>query len=131
MHFHAHYRLPHSNRTYFQCDVAICRGECVQPDCSSNVLTAGGGLAGLNRGSEDLKDGEDPVDPFERPEDDAVTTSTSVFVAQPGSEEAGTVYKFVCDSSFHVFLLNFDWIQCVPQSFRIPVIKHFTSKALK
>ena len=33
------FRLPHSNRTYFQCDVAICRGECPQPECSDESAT--------------------------------------------------------------------------------------------
>ena len=31
------FRLPHSNRTYFQCDVAICRGECPKPSCKESV----------------------------------------------------------------------------------------------
>ena len=92
-------RLPHSNRTYFQCDVAICRGECEKPQCGAdaNVVRAGGGpLASLNAGALGGDDGESTSalktidDPFARPEDDAVTTSTSVFVAQPGTEESGT-----------------------------------------
>ena len=33
-------------------------------------------------------------DPFDRPEDDTVTTSTSVFVAQPGSAASGKKNKF-------------------------------------
>ena len=89
------HRLPHSNRTYFQCDVAICRGECEKPQCDGNggdnVVRAGGGpLTPLNNDLEStsaLKTIGD--DPFARPEDDAVTTSTSVFVAQPGTEESG------------------------------------------
>merc|ERR1719323_67832 len=97
------YKLVNSNRTYFQCDVAICRGECEKPQCdgepsSANVVRAGSGpLAPLGESSSALKTiGED--DPFARPEDDAVTTSTSVFVAQPGTEEsAGAVY---CTTTF-------------------------------
>ena len=89
--------MVNSNRTYFQCDVAICRGECEKPQCdgeaaNANVVRAGGGpLAPLNsdagESSSALKTIDD--DPFARPEDDAVTTSTSVFVAQPGTEESG------------------------------------------
>ncbi len=87
------FRLPHSNRTYFQCDVAICRGECVRPDCSSGerIAIAGGGGLIVGGGPLGSATNGDFVteDPFTRPEDDAVTTSTSVFVAQPGSEAAG------------------------------------------
>ena len=32
------FRLPHSNRTYFQCDVAICKGTCPKHDCSKEKL---------------------------------------------------------------------------------------------
>ena len=71
------FRLPHSNRTYFQCDVAICQGECEQPRCDSGNQRS----ASLGQINED--------DPFSRPEENAVTTSTSVFVAQPGSPAAG------------------------------------------
>eukprot|EP00095_Tigriopus_kingsejongensis_P003575 maker-scaffold140_size315649-snap-gene-1.17 protein:Tk03575 transcript:maker-scaffold140_size315649-snap-gene-1.17-mRNA-1 annotation:"conserved hypothetical protein" len=81
------FRLPHSNRTYFQCDVAICSGSCPVPDCSKNVAKAGGPLSSLTKGGA-----VNASDPFERAEDDAVTTSTSVFVAQPGSEAAAGVY---------------------------------------
>ncbi len=68
------FRLPRANQTHFQCEVAICRGVCALPDCSG-------------------EDGEDRAAQAAtltqpRPEDDAVTTSTSVFVAAPGSEEA-------------------------------------------
>lgn len=91
--------MVNSNRTYFQCDVAICRGECEKPQCdgeANNVVRAGGGpLASLNSDSavatSALKTIDD--DPFARPEDDAVTTSTSVFVAQPGTEESGETYR--------------------------------------
>ena len=97
-----HSRLPHSNRTYLQCDVAICKGACPEPKCGGRdyVARAAGPLSTLITGSEDDENeaGEDgevggvkgASDPFERAEDDSVTTSTSVFVAQPGSEEAGS-----------------------------------------
>lgn len=63
------FRMPHTNRTYFQCDVEICKGSCYRPTCE---LT------------KQLIDTE--ADPFERTEaDDTVTTSTSVYVAEPGS----------------------------------------------
>jgi len=84
------FRLPHSNRTYFQCDVAICAGTCPKPKCEdiedSLKLSAEGQLTQIEQeGSEN--------DPFDRPEDDTVTTSTSVFVAQPGSAaSANAVY---------------------------------------
>jgi len=81
------FRLPHSNRTYFQCDVAICRGECPQPECSDESAT-------LKKEGELVKiEDREEQDPFERAEDDAVTTSTSVFVAIPGTaESAKAVY---------------------------------------
>merc|ERR1719273_1129680 len=73
------FRLPHSNRTFFQCDVAICKGECKKHDCKKEKLT-------LEDEGELVKGGDRSKDElFETPEDDAVTTSTSVFVAQPGS----------------------------------------------
>jgi len=80
------FTLPHSNRTYFQCDVAICRGECPQPECTESVtLKKEGELQNLENREEQ--------DPFERAEDDAVTTSTSVYVAIPGTaESAKAVY---------------------------------------
>lgn len=66
------FRMPHSNRTYFQCDVEICRGSCARPTCE------------LTR-----QETQTDTDPFERTEaDDTVTTSTSVFVAEPGSSSA-------------------------------------------
>ena len=37
---------------------------------------------------------EEENDLFEKPEDDSVTTSTSVYVAQPGSPESGENYFF-------------------------------------
>jgi len=66
------FRLPHSNRTYFQCDVEICRGACEKPVCELTRQTT-----------------DSDSDPFQKTEaDDTVTTSTSVFVAEPGSVSA-------------------------------------------
>jgi len=77
------FRLPHSNRTYFQCDVSICLGQCPPPKCAdvdeSLKLQSEGQLTPV----DEVKGGSG--DPFEQVEDDTVTTSTSVFVAQPGS----------------------------------------------
>lgn len=74
------FRLPHSNRTYFQCDVSICKGACAQPKCADVneqlKLQAEGQLTTIEGQESDL---------FDRPEEDTITTSTSVFVAQPGS----------------------------------------------
>ncbi len=50
-------RLPRANRTYFQCEVAICRGECQVPDCSTEerqVAVAGGPLSTLVEGQDTL-----------------------------------------------------------------------------
>ncbi|CAB4062673.1 unnamed protein product [Lepeophtheirus salmonis] len=57
------FRLPSSNKTYFQCDVTLCKG-CPRPDCSQNF--------GKN---EDLIIGSNST----------LTTSTSVFVVEPGT----------------------------------------------
>lgn len=73
------FRLPHSNRTFFQCDVAICKGTCKKVDCSKEKLSL------EDEGKLQSSDGRTKDELFETPEDDAVTTSTSVFVAQPGS----------------------------------------------
>jgi len=76
------FRLPHSNRTYFQCDVLICRDNCPKPNCADVneqlKLQSEGQLSTV----------EEENDLFEKPEDDSVTTSTSVYVAQPGSPES-------------------------------------------
>jgi len=81
------FRLPHSNKTYFQCDVAICLGTCPKPKCDdtdeSLTLESEGQLTTIQQEG----------DPFDKPEDDTVTTSTSVYVAQPGSAaSANAVY---------------------------------------
>ena len=77
------FRLPHSNRTYFQCDVSICLGTCPSLKCTEDEeakLQNEGQLAPI----------ETEVNVFERGEDDTVTTSTSVFVAQPGSAQSAS-----------------------------------------
>ena len=74
------FRMPNSNRTYFQCNVEICRGTCPKPTCDFD-------LDQLNRRLEQSE--LSSVDPFARPEsEDTITTSTSVFVAEPGSAAA-------------------------------------------
>jgi len=73
------FRMPNSNRTYFQCNVEICAGSCQFPTCNLESQE-------LDR-SDQLK--LSSVDPFERPQtEDTITTSTSVFVAEPGSAAA-------------------------------------------
>jgi len=81
------FRLPHSNRTYFQCEVTICKDRCPKANCADVneqlKLQAEGQLTSI----------EDEADPFESTVDDSVTTSTSVFIAQPGSSaSAAAVY---------------------------------------
>ena len=72
------FRMPGSNRTYFQCNVEICAGSCPKPVCSLDLQQFG-------RQPSEL----DSVDPFSRPaSNDTITTSTSVFVAEPGSAAA-------------------------------------------
>ena len=85
------FRLPHSNRTYFQCDVSICLGTCPRPKCVDSVdeqlkLQAEGQLTPIDENENDL---------FDKPEDDTVTTSTSVFVAQPGSAASGKLFVYI------------------------------------
>jgi len=58
-----------SNRTYFQCDVEVCKDSCIRPECELTKQLA-----------------PTDVDPFARPPAaDTVTISTSVYVAEPGS----------------------------------------------
>jgi len=74
------FRMPNSNRTYFQCDVEICSGSCPKPSCDLDQQQI----------TQKLDNSElQSVDPFARSQsDDTVTTSTSVFVAEPGSSAA-------------------------------------------
>merc|ERR1712029_497311 len=75
------FRLPHSNRTYFQCEVTICKDRCPKVNCADVneqlKLQAEGQLTTI----------EDEADPFEAAPDDSVTTSTSVFIAQPDPQQ--------------------------------------------
>ena len=74
------FRMPNSNRTYFQCDVEICSGSCPKPSCDLDEQQITTKLDNSELQS---------VDPFSRSQsDDTVTTSTSVFVAEPGSSAA-------------------------------------------
>merc|ERR1719266_2531245 len=74
------FRMPNSNRTYFQCDVEICSGSCPKPSCDLDQQQITTKLDNSELQS---------VDPFSRSQsDDTVTTSTSVFVAEPGSSAA-------------------------------------------
>ena len=70
------FRMPNSNRTYFQCNVEVCKGSCPKPTCDLDN-ERGNGRQELNK-----------IDPFSTSEDDTITTSTSVFVAEPGSAAA-------------------------------------------
>jgi len=74
------FRMPNSNRTYFQCDVEICAGSCPKPSCDFEQQQI----------TQKIENTElQAVDPFARTHsDDTVTTSTSVFVAEPGSSAA-------------------------------------------
>ena len=64
-------RLPASNRTFYQCDVQLCQGECQLPDCE-------GGGGGQTRVGGQI---------FE----DTITGSTTVFVADPSLGSAGAL----------------------------------------
>merc|ERR1712117_202109 len=65
-------RLPSSNRTFYQCDVQLCQGECQLPDCE------GGVAGGQSRGQPQI---------FV----DTITGSTTVFVADPALGAAGAL----------------------------------------
>merc|ERR1712013_579105 len=39
------FRMPSSNRTYFQCDVEFCQGSCQQPDCQAQSASPEQGTA--------------------------------------------------------------------------------------
>ena len=68
------FRMPSSNRTYFQCDVELCQGTCQQPDC--NAQTA-------QPSSPDQQTAD--TAPQQSQAVDSVTSSTSVFVADASS----------------------------------------------
>jgi len=68
------FKMPQSNRTYFQCDVEFCKGTCQQPDCSAQV-------------KENTDPEQQAAEAFSQAVD-SVTSSTSVFVADPASSGA-------------------------------------------
>jgi len=65
-------RLAQSNRTFYQCDIQLCQGECQLPDCE------GGVAGGQSRGQPQI---------FV----DTITGSTTVFVADPNLGSAGAL----------------------------------------
>merc|ERR1711923_253737 len=76
------FRIGNSNRTYFQCDVEICRGQCAKPTCALDQAEIN---RRLGQGQSELNS----VDVFARSASNGtITTSTSVFVAEPGSAAA-------------------------------------------
>ena len=68
--------------------IILCLDNCPKPNCADVneqlKLQSEGQLSTV----------EEENDLFEKPEDDSVTTSTSVYVAQPGSPESGENYFF-------------------------------------
>ena len=65
------FRIGNSNRTYFQCDVEICRGQCSKPTCSLDQAEIN---RRLGQGQSELNS----VDVFARSRSNGtITTSTS------------------------------------------------------
>ena len=62
-----------TNRTFYQCDVQLCQGECQLPECEGGAATGGQARAGGQI--------------FE----DTITGSTTVFVADPSLGSAGAL----------------------------------------
>merc|ERR1712203_402847 len=94
------FRMPQSNRTYFQCDVEICKGACPRPTCDLDSQAV------LQRTNAEL--GVQDVDPFDRSDSaDTVTTSTSVFVAEPGSPGAELVGCIIGSDSINPTWLTY------------------------
>jgi len=91
------FKTAESNRTYFQCDVEICSGPCPKPVCGG--LYTGTDAAGLQSVSEDT-----------------VTASTSVYVADPGSEAAVT---FASCSDDEGGSINPAWISGIAIAFGV------------
>ena len=69
--------------------IILCLDNCPKPNCADVneqlKLQSEGQLSTV----------EEENDLFEKPEDDSVTTSTSVYVAQPGSPESGENYFLI------------------------------------
>ena len=64
-----------------------CSGTCPKPKCTDTDES----LSLESEGQLTTIEQEGANDPFDRPEDDTVTTSTSVYVAQPGSAASGKI----------------------------------------
>merc|ERR1711892_256925 len=71
------FKMPSSNRTYFQCDVELCKGACQQPDCQAPT----GQAANPEQPAADTASEQSQAV-------DSVTSSTSVFVADASSSGA-------------------------------------------
>jgi len=106
------FRMPGSNRTYFQCDVEICKGECQRPECDLDSKNT------VERGNEDSSSQTlQAEDPFSRPQsEDTVTTSTSVFIAEPGSADAVAASLCTAESQF---LANPTWLTYLAIAFGV------------
>jgi len=76
------FRMPSSNRTYFQCDVEFCQGSCQQPDCQAQSASPEQGTADTASQQAQAVD--------------SVTSSTSVFVADAAS--SGPVGVATCSA---------------------------------
>jgi len=79
------FKMPSSNRTYFQCDVELCQGACQQPACDTKT-------------QEIANPEQQEADAFPPPSQaiDSVTSSTSVFVAD--SATSGAVGVATCSA---------------------------------
>jgi len=76
------FRMPSSNRTYFQCDVEFCQGTCQQPDCQAQSASPEQPTADTASQQAQAVD--------------SVTSSTSVFVADAAS--SGPVGVATCSA---------------------------------
>jgi len=95
------FRMPSSNRTYFQCDIELCQGACQQPDCSSEKVQS--------------SDSDQQV-PASQPQSqaiDSVTSSTSVFVADAAA--SGPVGVATCSAGD----LNPTWLKFLTIAFGV------------
>lgn len=79
------FRMPSSNRTYFQCDVELCQGTCQQPDCNAQAAQP----SSPDQPTSDTA-------PLQSQAVDSVTSSTSVFVADASS--SGPVGVATCSA---------------------------------
>ncbi|KAK6639811.1 hypothetical protein RUM43_008086 [Polyplax serrata] len=80
------FRFPDSTQMNFQCDIAICKGGCPEPDCGDDIET-------LNSVQGRALD----RDPFsEVTEEGTLMASTSVFVLEPG---ASPYVEGICENT--------------------------------